>query len=288
MRGESMSEWPLIVFTLALQFACGLALAATVCDRIAAPANDIMRPLALLIFPLAVSGLIASVFHLGRPIFAWKSLLNLGSSRLSSEVLLSVLFVVAAFIYSHSWWTQRAEHRFIIGVITSLLALAAVASSAAIYLIPTQPAWNSGWVPVSFLGTALLLGGAASVVFLDLGGAKNLNVSFLAGAVAGSLMLIVAAIWMVVTLSQGAADGFAAAQLQDAFQVLTSRYAAWFGLHLLLAGILPIMLAVMLWRGRNYEEAWFALRLVLFLAVVSGTVIGRRLMYLLVTSQPQF
>ncbi len=283
-----MSEWPLIVFTLALQFACGLALAATLSDRNATSANDLMHPLALAILPLAVLGVLASLFHLGRPISAWKSLLNLRSSRLSLEVLFTLLFVAAAFIYAHAWWTHRAEHRLAIGVVTSLLALAAVAASAAIYLIPTQPAWDSGWVPLSFLGTALLLGGAASAAFLNLEEARRLNDSFLAGVIVGSLMLIVAAIWMVVALSRGSSDGFAAARLQDAFQIITSRYAVWLGLHLLLAGIVPIVLAALLLMGRDYAGARSGLRLLLFLAVVSGTVIGRRLMYLLVTSQSQF
>lgn len=288
MRGESMSEWPLIVFTLALQFACGLALAATLCDRNASASHDVMRPLALAIFPLAVLGLLASLGHLGRPSTAWKSILNLGSSRLSLEVLLTLLFVAAAFIYTHAWWIQRVEHRLAIGVVTSLLALAAVAASAAIYLIPTQPAWNSGWVPLSFLGTALLLGGAASAAFLSPEGGWNLNGLFLAGAVVGSLMVIVAAIWMVVTLSQGSSDAFAAARLQDAFHILTSRYAVWLGLYLVLAGIVPMVLAALLWMGRNYVGARSGLRLLLFIAIVSGAIIGRRLMYLLVTSQSQF
>ncbi len=288
MRGESMSEWPLIVFTLALQFACGLALAATLCDRNGTDANDVMRPLALSILPLALLGLLASLLHLGRPVSAWKSLLNLGNSRLSLEVLLTLLFVVSAFVYAQAWWNHLAEHRLAIGMVTCALALAAVASSAAIYLIPTQPAWNSGWVPVSFFGTALLLGGAASAAFLNLDGARRVHDISLAGVVLGSLMLIVGAIWMAVVLSQGSADGFAAAQLQDALHALVSRYAVWFGLHLFLAGIVPILLAIMLWMGRNQAGARSGLRLVLFLATVSGAIIGRRLMYLLVTAQRQF
>lgn len=288
MRGESMSEWPLIVFTLTLQFACGLALAATLWDRNAADASEIMRPLALSILPLALLGLLASLFHLGRPISAWKSLLNLGSSRLSLEVLFTLLFVTSAFVYAQAWWNNLAEHRLAIGVVTSSFALAAVASSAAIYLIPSQPAWNSGWVPVSFFGTALLLGGAASATFLDLGAARRLDGSFLSGVVLGSLMLIVAAVWMIVALSQGSADGFAAVQLQDAYHALTSRYAVWFGLHLVLAGILPILLVALLWLRRDHAGAHSGLRMVLFLSIVSGVIIGRRLMYLLVTSQPKF
>ncbi len=288
MRGELMSEWPLVIFTLALQLACGLVLATTLCDRQAVPAHGAMRPLALAILPIAAAGLFASLFHLGRPISAWKSILNLGSSRLSLEILITLLFVTAASVYAYTWWSGRAEHRLALGIATSLLALAAVVSSAAIYLIPTRPAWNSGWVPVSFLGTALLLGGMTTAAFLDLDGAGKVRDWLLAGAVVGSLMLIAAAVWMVVALSRGSADAYAAAQLQVALRMLTSRYLVWFGLYLLLAGIMPIVVSATLWMARNHAGIRPGLRLLLFLAVVSGVVIGRRIMYLLATSQSQF
>jgi anaerobic dimethyl sulfoxide reductase subunit C (anchor subunit) len=279
-----MSEWPLIVFTLAIQLAAGLALATTLFDRAAVSPGGAVRPLGLAIFPLAAIGLLASMFHLGRPLSAWKSLLNLGQSRLSLEVLLTMLFVAAAFSYSYSWWMNRTEHRFMIGIVTSLLAAAAVASSASIYVLPTQPAWNSGWVPVSFFGTALVLGGSAASALVHLKGPRNLLGYALAGALAGSLLVVVAAIWMIWTLSHGSPDAFAAARLQEALALIISRYSVWFGMHLLLTGIVPIAFAALLWITRNHAaspgSSWV---LLLFcLAVSSGAVIGRKLMYLLV------
>jgi anaerobic dimethyl sulfoxide reductase subunit C len=278
-----MSEWPLILFTLAIQLAAGLALVTTIFDGAGKQAGALMRPLGMAIFPLAGIGLLASLWHLGRPFSAWKSLLNLGSSRLSLEILLTVLFVAAAFLLSNTWWVQKGDHRFAIGAVTSVLALAAVASSASIYLIPTQPAWNSGWVPVSFFGTALLLGGCASALFAGASGPKALLGISLAGTVAGGLLLIVSAGWMILTLSHGSPDGFASAAMQDALQLLISRHPVWLGLHVFLAGIVPLLLALLYWISSRHSEppapSW--IRLCIFVAIAFGAIIGRQLMYLL-------
>jgi len=285
-----MSEWPLVVFTLAIQLSGGLALASTLSDWTAPSSHAVIRPLGLAVFPLAALGLVASLFHLGRPLSAWRSLLNLGSSRLSLEVVLTLLFVLATLIYSHSWWARTAEHRFAIGVVTSVLALAAVGSSSAVYLVPTQPAWNSGWVPVSFLGTALLLGGCAAAALVDWRGPSLLLRCYLAGGIAGSLMLLVSAIWMIANLSRHSLDGFSSGRLQAGMHLLTSRYPIWLGLHLFFAGVVPIAFAALLWPDRSTVASsggsW--LRLLTLLAVFLGAVIGRRLMYLLGASFPQF
>jgi anaerobic dimethyl sulfoxide reductase subunit C (anchor subunit) len=255
----------------------------------ALPPSVAMRPIGLAIFPVAAMGLLASIYHLGHPLSAWKSLFNLGGSRLSLEVLLTLMFILAALVYSYTWWGNKTEHRFAIGAVTSLLGLAAVASSAVIYLIPTQPAWNSGWIPVSFLGTTLLLGGVASATVSSLQGSRDITRYFLIGGITGSLMLLTSGIWMIASLARSAANDFAASQLQGALHLIFSGYPVWFGLHLFLSGVLPLAFAAALW---HRESAGFAggysLRLLVFLGVLLGTVIGRRLMYLLGTSIPQF
>jgi anaerobic dimethyl sulfoxide reductase subunit C (anchor subunit) len=273
---------------MAIQLAGGLALAATLVDRTAALPEGVMRPLGIAIFPLAAFGLLISLLHLGRPLAAWKSFLNLGSSRLSLEVLLTLLFVGAAFLYSYAWWAQRTESRFTIGVVTSLLAAGAVASSAAIYLVPTQPAWNSAWVPLSFFGTALLLGGCATAALADPRGARDWLGYSLAGTVVGSLLLILAALWMISTLSRGSPDEFAAARLHEALQLLTARYPAWLALHLLLAGVVPIACVAILWHGGSLATPAPWVRWLFFLAITFGAAIGRKLMYLVATAPPPF
>jgi anaerobic dimethyl sulfoxide reductase subunit C (anchor subunit) len=184
-----MREWPLIVFTIAIQSACGLALAATLFDVKARHDPALMRPLALAIFPLAALGALASVAHLGRPLAAWRSVLNLGRSPLSLEVALTALFVALALAYSGFWWIGRSDGRLALGIAASLAGLAAVISSALVYTVPAQPAWNSGWVPASFVGTALVLGGLAPAVFAAPAAPGLLRI-------AGSALLIIAAVWI--------------------------------------------------------------------------------------------
>ena len=87
-----MKEWPLILFTLATQLACGLTLAATVFETKARPADAVlMRPLAMAIFPVVAMGILLSMAHLGRPLMAWRAAVNLGQSRLSLEVILTAV-----------------------------------------------------------------------------------------------------------------------------------------------------------------------------------------------------
>lgn len=229
-----MKEWPLVVFTIAIQFSCGLALAATLFDMKARHADAaLMRPLALAIFPLAALGALASVAHLGRPLMAWRSVLNIGRSPLSLEVVLTAVFILLALAYSAFWWAGRTDGRLALGIAASAAGIAAVISSALVYTAPAQPAWNSGWVPASFLGTALLLGGLAPAVFVSSKAGPGLL------RVAGSALLIIAALWIFA---------------------LRPPRSAWLGVCLLVAGLLPptlpafiaVLLATVLGRALFY------------------------------------
>jgi anaerobic dimethyl sulfoxide reductase subunit C (anchor subunit) len=146
-----MTEWPLVVFTICLQLSCGLALAAVLVGyRTEEVAEASVRPLGLSVFPVAALGLLSSLLHLGRPFGAYRAIFNLGHSRLSLEVLFALLFGISALLYSGTWWKRMRTGRTALGIVTAILGLAATASSSAIYLVPTQPAWNSGWVPGLF------------------------------------------------------------------------------------------------------------------------------------------
>jgi anaerobic dimethyl sulfoxide reductase subunit C (anchor subunit) len=210
-----MREWPLVIFTVAIQSACGLALAATLFDVKARHDAALMRPLALAIFPLAALGALASVAHLGRPLAAWRAVLNLRRSPLSMEVVLTGMFVALALAYSGFWWSGRSDGRLALGVVASLAGLAAVVSSALVYTVPAQPAWNSGWVPASFVGTALLLGGLAPAVFASAPAGPG------ALRVAGSALLLIAAVWIFA---------------------LRQPRSAWLALCFFAAGLLPASL----------------------------------------------
>ncbi len=238
-----MKEWPLVVFTLSIQLACGLALAATVFNA------DPMRPLAMATFPLVALGVAFSIAHLGRPLGFWRAFRSIRQSPLSLEIAVTAVFAVLALAYSVFWATGRVEGRLLMGAITSGVGVAAVIASALVYMVPAQPAWNSGWVPISFVGTAVLLGGITSAVFVADAGVSPL---FRTETVVGGLLLLIAAVWMLVKLPRP----------------WHWKDSVWLGCYLALVSILPAAAAF----GSHPAPSVLA-------AVRLGAVIGRGLMY---------
>jgi anaerobic dimethyl sulfoxide reductase subunit C (anchor subunit) len=277
-----MTEWPLIAFTITLELACGSALATTLFDGTvhrSDPAS--MRLLGISVFPVAAAALLVSLFHLGRPSAAWRAFSNLGSSRLSLEVFLCALFALAALAYSALWWLARSEGRLALGVVTGVIGMAAVISSAIVYPTPAQPVWDSGWVPVSFLGAVLLLGGGAGVLLGASVSEGLLQKIYLAAILFGGFALLASAAWMIVHLSQGSPDEYVSAQLQSGLHLLLAHHGIWFGLHILLAGLLPLGLVIVFWLGGGANLASVTTQRLCFLALLFGTVIGRTLMFAL-------
>jgi anaerobic dimethyl sulfoxide reductase subunit C (anchor subunit) len=269
------TEWPLVLFTLATQLACGLAAAATVFDAMAGAAGaQPMRPLAAAIFPLIAAGLLGSLLHLGRPWMSWRAVANLRQSRLSREVLLTAVFAALALAYSACWWTGNTEGRLILGVATSAAGIVAVWASAAVYKTPTRPAWNSGWLPASFLGTTVLLGGVTPALLISWAGNAGILRVFLAATIAGSLLLLVAAFWMLADLSRCASGTF------------LSGHSAWLGCHVALASVLPVAIAVRLWPNGTAEITPLAVWVLP--AVLAGSAAGRGAMYWLGTRYEPF
>jgi len=276
-----MNEWPLIVFTLLLEFACGSAMAATLVDYTVRQAELApMRPVGISVFPVAAVALMASLFHLGRPLAAWRALANLGNSRLSLEVFLCALFTLAALVYSFLWWTERSGGRPAAGIALCIIGAAAVIVSATVYLVPAQPAWNSGWVPCSLVGTALLSGGLIPFL-LAANVAGSPQRIFQVAVAIGGLVLLGSAVWMLVHLAQVPSDDFIAARLQEGLHQLASQHGLWFGLHIALGCILPLVVSVRLWLGESAHRFGTFSRLLIFLMILAGVTIGRVLMFAL-------
>lgn len=280
-----MNGWPLISFTILLELACGSAIASTLVDWMTRRTDLVpMRQLGISIFPLALVALLASLFHLGRPFASWRALTNMGSSPLSLEVFFCALFVLSALVYSYLWWADRSSGRPAAGIATCILGAAAVISSATVYLIPAQPAWNSGWVPCSLLGTVLLFGGTFPWWFADYGGGP-LRKMFLVAGLAGGLILLASIVWMLGRLMQSPSDEFVAAGLRDGLHLMTAQYGVWLGLQVALAGVLPIVTALRVWHSAEPHEFGMLARRLVFLGVFLGVTIGRALMFALESIQ---
>jgi anaerobic dimethyl sulfoxide reductase subunit C len=254
-----MKEWPLVLFTLATQLACGLALAATVFDAGASqPDAALMAPLAVAIFPVVAVGILFSLAHLGRPLMAWRALANLPQSRLSREIAVTGLFAVLALAYSGLWWLGKTEGRVLLGAITSAVGITTVLATAAIYAIPARPEWNSGWLPTSFLGTTILLGALAPAVLLTWNTNTWLLRLFLVVAAAGGMLLVLAALWMAAKCG------------------ISGRWLR-LGAHVVAAGVLPIAIAAALWSAAVAVRT--PLSIALLAVVMLGVAAGRAALY---------
>jgi anaerobic dimethyl sulfoxide reductase subunit C (anchor subunit) len=184
-------DWPLAAFTLAIQVACGIAIAVTFSDSLQLSTRPSeLRALGVAVFPTVAVGLLLSLLHVGRPFSAWRALSNSSQSRLSLEVLLTSAFAVLAFVHSLIWFSGATTFRVQTGAVASVLGVAAVLSSAAIYKLPTRPIWNSAWVMTSFIASTVTVAGLA---LLGCSTAVRLGT---AAVLAGSALLLFSGAWM--------------------------------------------------------------------------------------------
>ncbi|MFK7881028.1 dimethyl sulfoxide reductase anchor subunit family protein, partial [Roseobacter sp.] len=121
-------------------------------------------------YVMAVGGLLASTFHLGRPERAVKAFTQWRSSWLSREAWCAVgaLSVMALYGAGLVFFGTRWG---ILGVLGSILSLATVFTTSVIYTqLKTIPRWNMGITPIKFLSLSLaggaLLAGQVSVALV--------------------------------------------------------------------------------------------------------------------------
>jgi len=116
---------------------------------------------------LVVTGLalFASVFHLGRPLHAWKALRMWKRSWLSREVLLFSIFSFLGGAYAVTLlagyflnFELPSWIPYVIGSLVVLSGIGGVYASAKIYMVPARPAWNTYRTPLRFFLTGLILG----------------------------------------------------------------------------------------------------------------------------------
>ncbi|MEJ2302285.1 MAG: dimethyl sulfoxide reductase anchor subunit [Anaerolineales bacterium] len=162
-------EWALIVFTVLTQMSVGSFLVLGVVHFFAArkagmeEADRLSDRALLSIVVVLALAMLASLLHLGNPINAPRAVTNLATSWLSREVLSGVVFAILGVIFAVMQWRKVASFavRNVIAWITALIGLILVFCESMIYMLPTEPSWNTLTTPVSFYTTTLLLGSLA-------------------------------------------------------------------------------------------------------------------------------
>ena len=113
---------------------------------------------------LGALGLSASIFHLGRPLYAYRALLGLRTSWLSREILAFGVFAAASTVYVAAacldWFGHSipASWQNALGSTAALVGLLAILCSVMVYVDTRRPLWTLGSTTAKFLLTALMLG----------------------------------------------------------------------------------------------------------------------------------
>lgn len=274
-------EWPLMTFTLLCQLAVGTFIILMLVK--ASLGNQDSQTSKALNFgftavgPVTLLALIFSVFHLGDPLGAPRSILNLGSSWLSREILTSGGFFVLWIAF---WWTSRkGKESNALGWITALVGLAAIFSMSHIYSSSIRPAWDNINTFVAFFGATLAmgaLGGVSAIVYGMKGNvsptlAKTLKSMSYIGAAAVVLPLVYLPIF-ISGLNAGGTTAEASAQiLTGSMGMLASR------------GIISVLgVALLLYALNKSSKAKSLSASTIYLAlilVLVGEFMGRYLFY---------
>jgi len=138
---------------------------------------------------LSAVGMLASLFHLGRPERAWRAVSQWRTSWLSREGVLALLTIPPAVGFAAAWWSlgRGTGVTVALGLLAAAAGLATVACQAMIYatLRPVRQ-WCNGLVLPNFLLLSLYSGAvwlAAAVALYDPAAAR------LPAAIGGALAI---------------------------------------------------------------------------------------------------
>lgn len=278
-------EWPLMTFTVLAQLAIGLFIMLMIAkglwgDNEDEAANALTALGFTAVGPITVLALIFSLFHLGDPMGAYRSILNLGSSWLSREIITVGAFLGLWVLF---WLTGRKNKpSTVLGWLTALLGVAAVVSMANIYSSSVRPAWTDLNTYLTFFGTTFALGvvGAVSSILYSMKGkipsaaaGKALkNISYV-GIVAVALPLL----YLPMFISNLSGSGEAAAQASA--QILGSSMTTLIMRGLFSAAGLALLVYILYKQSRNAQELPPSMIYLALGLVFAGEFLGRYLFY---------
>ncbi len=170
------AHWPLVVMLTLTQLSVGAFVTGLVVERLmGSGAETTLQPLhAVNSLGFGLLALAASLFHLGRPRYAFRAVLGLRHSWLSREIVAFSAFAGAASLYAgallaEQLWGDRSTPTPILAAATEGLGwsvaatgVAGVFCSVMIYVFTQRECWSFTRVVVRFTLTAALLGVAAT------------------------------------------------------------------------------------------------------------------------------
>jgi len=160
----SITEWPLVVFTILVQMSVGLLIVSELaCVVGGTAAHSLLKYRESCSLALGLVGLAFSFAHLGTPAHSPFAIFNLGHSWLSREIFCTSAFLgclVALTIARRM--PAFAAFAPLVAVVAGVAGVASVFAMSKVYMLVTVPAWNSPATVLNFAGAALLLGALAA------------------------------------------------------------------------------------------------------------------------------
>lgn len=174
----NVREWALPVYTILMQLTVGSLFVLWMIRSLANSKfshQEIDRIIRNPIFVIAFTAVVAmggSHFHLSKPFHSFLAVLNFKSSWLSREIVFTLLFFLTTMSLLYLTYFRTYHRRLItaLGWLAIFFGVILIYCMARIYLLPTQVAWNSNMVILSFYTTSLVLGvmAIACLMVLDL------------------------------------------------------------------------------------------------------------------------
>jgi anaerobic dimethyl sulfoxide reductase subunit C (anchor subunit) len=273
-------EWPLLSFTLLTQLAVGSYLFFVIIRSLKKAGGqlsiNVTKRGMFLVGPVMLVALIFSVFHLGDPLGAYRSILNLDSSWLSREIIFAgaffALWIVSWILDRKGAWNQA------VGWITSIVGLGAVFSMASIYATSIKPAWTDINTYLAFYGTTILFGSVVSMLFISFSKEKNegLNSVLKGIGLTGLAAIVIQLIYLPVYVAGLPVEG-GMAGLESA-NLLTGTY----GLSTIIRWVLSIAGLVMIgfaFYRKTEPKSKYTIYLTAFALVLVGEFLGRFIFY---------
>lgn len=153
-----MNELSLIIQSVCLEAAVGIMLFLAL-GRLLNKEID-GKLAAIFASVLAVVGVATSITHLGMPLRAFNSLLNLGSSWMSRETLAVALFtaccVLCAAVYL--WKPAMKTALRVLEIMAAVIGLVLLFIMGSIYTFSSVPAWAGANTYIEYYTTAIILG----------------------------------------------------------------------------------------------------------------------------------
>jgi formate dehydrogenase iron-sulfur subunit len=184
---SSHNHMPLVMLLVLTQLSVGAFVADMVLDQLQTfGAAAIGRPYrSAVAVAMGLLALGASVFHLGRPLYAFRAVLGIRTSWMSREALAFGLFAKFAVLYALAFWAEplsgvvglplppastMMQARVVLGWLVATSGALGVISSMMIYKVTSRRWWGAVRTSVRFALTSAVLGLATTSVTLLVAG----------------------------------------------------------------------------------------------------------------------